>query len=155
MYVFPKLGRYPIQELTAPVVILHFRPLESAGKLETLSRICQRINELMQWCVNTGVITTNPLSGIKAAFITPTNTRMPTLKPEQLPELMRRISRAQIRLQTRYLIEFQLHTMVRPAEAAGARWDEIDLDKLEWKIPASRMKQKREHVVPLSPQVVV
>ena len=155
MYVFPKLGRYPIQDLTAPMVIMHFRPLESAGKLETLSRICQRINELMQWCVNTGVITTNPLSGIKAAFITPTNTRMPTLKPEQLPELMQRISRAQIRLQTRYLIEFQLHTMVRPAEAAGARWDEIDFDKQEWKIPASRMKQKREHVVPLSPQVVV
>lgn len=153
MYVFPKLGRYPIKELTAPLVIMHFRPLEAAGKLETLSRVCQRINELMQWCVNTGVITTNPLSGIKAAFITSTNTPMPTLKPQQLPELMQRISRAQIRLQTRYLIEFQLHTMVRPSEAAGARWDEIDFDKQEWKIPATRMKQKREHVVPLSPQV--
>ena len=154
MYVFPKLGRYPVHELTAPLVIMHFKPLESAGKLETLSRVCQRINEVMQWCVNTGAIAANPLSGIKAAFITPTNAPMPTLKPQQLPELMQRISRAQIRLQTRYLIEFQLHTMVRPSEAAGACWDEIDFAKKEWKIPATRMKQKREHVVPLTAQVL-
>lgn len=133
MYVFPKLGRYPVHELTAPLVIMHFKPLESAGKLETLSRVCQRINEVMQWCVNTGAIAANPLSGIKAAFITPTNAPMPTLKLQQLPELMQRISRAQIRLQTRYLIEFQLHTMVRPSEAAGACWDEIDFATKEWK----------------------
>ncbi|MDP5131151.1 MAG: tyrosine-type recombinase/integrase [Paraglaciecola sp.] len=153
MYVFPKLGSYPVTELNSPLIIKHLKPLEAAGKLETLSRICQRINELMLWCVNTGALPSNTLTSVKAAFISPNNESMPTLKPEQLPELMRRISQAQIKLQTRYLIEFQLHTMVRPSEAAGARWNEIDLTKNEWKIPASRMKQKCEHIVPLSPQV--
>ncbi len=42
--------------------------------------------------------------------------------------------------------------MVRPSEAAGTRWDEIDLDAATWKIPAERMKRKKEHVVPLSSQ---
>ena len=47
MYVFPKLGRHPISELSAPLLIMQLKPLEAAGKLETLSRVCQRINELM------------------------------------------------------------------------------------------------------------
>jgi integrase len=42
--------------------------------------------------------------------------------------------------------------MVRPSEAAGTRWDEIDFDKGLWEIPIERMKQKKPHVVPLTPQ---
>jgi len=43
---------------------------------------------------------------------------------------------------------------VRPSEASGARWAEIDLDAKLWTIPAKRMKAKREHIVPLSPQAL-
>jgi integrase len=39
--------------------------------------------------------------------------------------------------------------MVRPSEAAAAEWAEIDLDAKLWTIPASRMKKKRQHIVPL------
>jgi integrase len=44
--------------------------------------------------------------------------------------------------------------MVRPAEAAGARWDEIDANKALWEIPAERMKKSRAHTIPLSPQAL-
>ncbi len=43
---------------------------------------------------------------------------------------------------------------MRPSEASGARWAEIDLDTKLWTIPAERMKAKREHIVPLSPQAL-
>lgn len=43
---------------------------------------------------------------------------------------------------------------MRPSEASGARWDEIDLESKLWTIPAERMKAKREHIVPLSPQAL-
>jgi integrase len=49
---------------------------------------------------------------------------------------------------------WQLHTMVRPSEAAGTAWSEIDLEKRLWTIPASRMKKKREHTVPLTDQMI-
>lgn len=55
---------------------------------------------------------------------------------------------------TRCLIEWQLLTLVRPSDASGARWDEIDLESKLWTIPAERMKAKREHIVPLSPQAL-
>ena len=44
--------------------------------------------------------------------------------------------------------------MVRPSEAAAAEWAEIDLDAKLWTIPASRMKKKRQHTVPLSPEMI-
>ena len=40
-------------------------------------------------------------------------------------------------------------TAVRPGEARGARWEEIDFDEALWTIPATRMKATREHRVPL------
>lgn len=43
---------------------------------------------------------------------------------------------------------------MRPSEASGARWTEIDLDANLWTIPAERMKAKREHIVPLSLQAL-
>ena len=55
---------------------------------------------------------------------------------------------------TRCLIEWQLLILVRPSEASGTRWEEIDLDAKLWTIPAKRMKAKREHIVPLSPQAL-
>ena len=55
---------------------------------------------------------------------------------------------------TRCLIEWQLLTLVRPSEASGARWTEIDLNIKLWTIPAERMKAKREHIVPLSHQAL-
>ena len=49
---------------------------------------------------------------------------------------------------------WQLLTITRPAEAAEARWDEIDFDANEWKIPAARMKMNRDHTVPLSDEAL-
>ena len=63
---------------------------------------------------------------------------MPTILPEQLPELMKAISYASIKIITRCLIEWQLHTVVRPSEAAGAKWCEIDLENSRWLIPAEQ-----------------
>ena len=43
---------------------------------------------------------------------------------------------------------------VRPGELRTAEWDEIDLDRAEWRIPGSKMKMKVDHLVPLSTQAV-
>ncbi|KKO48144.1 integrase [Arsukibacterium sp. MJ3] len=153
-HVFPKAGHLPLKELNAQQIIGVLKPLEKELKLETLSRLCQRINEVMTWSVNTGLLEFNRLSGIKAAFITPKNENMKTLKPDELPELIMRLSRASIKLSTRCLIEWQLHTMVRPGEAVKARWQDIDFANSIWTIPAEFMKKRRNHQVPLSRQAI-
>lgn len=153
-HIFPFFGSQPVTTLTAPQVIDVLKPVAAKGSLETVSRLCYRINEVMDYAVNTGITQSNPLANIKAAFQAPKAKNMATLKPSELPELMLALSRANIKLTTRCLIEWQLHTMVRPNEAAGARWDEIDYENKLWSIPASRMKKKRPHSVPLTDQTL-
>ena len=63
---------------------------------------------------------------------------------------MKTIRAANLKIQTRSLIEWQLHTMCRPGEAAVALWQEIDVENKLWNIPAERMKKGNPHTVPLS-----
>lgn len=151
-HIFPNLGEVPIHKITAIKTIDVIKPIAAKGALETVKRLCQRLNEIMVFAVNTGLITANPLAGIQKAFQAPIKQHLPTLKPSELPTLMAKLSMASIKLTTRCLIEWQLHTMARPSEAAGARWDEIDIENQLWNIPAERMKKKKPHSVPLSPQ---
>lgn len=154
LHVFPALGKLPLYKIRAKQVIEILEPLAAKGSLETVKRLIQRLNEIMVYAVNTDMVAANCLSGVSKAFASPQKNHMPTLSPEQLPELMRAIANASIKKTTRCLIEWQLHTMTRPGEAAGTRWEEIDLEKNLWAIPAERMKKKRPHKIPLSPQML-
>jgi len=150
LHVLPHIGKVPIHKITAVRTIESLRTLAKQGKMETIDNICGWLNEIMVYSVNTGLIHANPLSGIKKAFNPPKTNHLPTLKPEELPELTEALERANIRLITKYLMQWQLHTMVRPKEASEARWDEIDLEKKIWMISAEKMKMKRDHSVPLT-----
>ncbi|MEG3588883.1 integrase domain-containing protein [Citrobacter youngae] len=152
--VFPAIGEIPVQQIKARTLVEALEPIKARGALETVRRLVQRINEIMIYAVNTGLIDTNPASGVGMAFEKPKKQNMPTLRPEELPKLMRSLAMSNLSIPTRCLIEWQLLTLVRPSEASGARWAEIDLDAKLWTIPAERMKAKREHIVPLSPQAL-
>lgn len=154
LHIFARLGEIPVREITAPQVIELLKPIEAKGSLETVKRLAQRLNEIMNFATNCGLIHANPLTGIKAAFKKPKKENMAALTPTELPELMSAIANASIKRTTRCLIEWQLHTMTRPSEASGARWDEIDLDEKVWVIPAERMKKRREHRIPLTEQAL-
>lgn len=152
--VFPAIGEIPVQEIKARKLVEALEPIKARGALETVRRLVQRINEIMIYAVNTGLIDANPASGIGMAFEKPKKMNMPTLRPEELPKLMRSLVMSNLSVSTRCLIEWQLLTLVRPSEASGAKWLEIDLNAKLWTIPAERMKAKREHIVPLSPQAL-
>lgn len=143
--VFPAIGEIPVQQIKARTLV---------EALETVRRLMQRINEIMIYAVNAGLIDANPASGVGMAFEKPKKQNMPTLRPEEWPKLMRSLVMSNLSVSTRCLIEWQLLTLVRPSETSGARWEEIDLSTKLWTIPAERMKAKYEHIVPLSPQAL-
>ncbi len=47
-------------------------------------------------------------------------------------------------------LQFIILTAARSGEARGASWDEVDLARCVWTLPAERMKARRTHHVPLS-----
>ncbi|EHH2507624.1 tyrosine-type recombinase/integrase [Vibrio parahaemolyticus] len=154
LHIFPHISDKPVKAITAPEIIELLKPIEAKGSLETVKRLTQQLNEVMNFATNCGLIQANPLTGIKAAFKKPKKENMAALTPAELPELMGAIANASIKRTTRCLLEWQLHTMTRPAEASGARWDEIDWEEKVWTIPAERMKKRREHRIPLTEQML-
>lgn len=162
-HIFPKLGKRPIDELKPKMVAGVLKPLEAKGSLELVKRLCQRINEVMAFALNEEIITDNPLAHLKRNFKTPSTTHNPSLEPKKLPILMAAITSANMAIPTRLLIEWQLHTMVRPNEAVGTKWGEIDLDSKIWTIPKDRMKkvgtnkqweERKDHFIPLTSQTL-
>jgi len=153
-HVFPKLGHRPIDKILAPEAIEALKPLAAKGNLETTGKIIGHLNNIMTHAVNTGILHHNPLSGIRSAFQTPKATNMATIRPNELGKLMSDLSYASIKLVTRCLLEWQLHTMTRPSESAKAQWSEIDFENKLWTIPAERMKMRLEHKVPLTSQTL-
>ncbi|WP_026959303.1 integrase domain-containing protein [Aliagarivorans taiwanensis] len=154
LHIFPKLGRTPITKIDAPQTIEVLKALDATGAKEQVRRVVQRLNEIMTFAVNTGLLESNPLTGIKAAFSPPKKNHLATLPPAELPRIFAALQLANIKTTTRLLIEFQLHTMVRPGEAVKARWQDIDIEHALWIIPAEFMKKKRPHRVPLTEPVI-
>ncbi|EPC4331239.1 integrase [Enterobacter asburiae] len=152
--VFPAIGDISVTEIKAHTLVKAVQPVQSRGALETVRRLCQRINEVMIYAQNTGLIDAVPSVNIGKAFEKPQKKNMPSIRPDQLPQLMQTMRTASISLPTRCLFMWQLLTITRPAEAAEARWNEVDLETREWKIPASRMKMNRAHTVPLSDEAI-
>lgn len=153
-HVYPALGNKPIAQLKAKDFITTLRPLENAGKLDSVRRIAQRINRIMDYAVTQDIIEINPTVRIGMVFKTPQVQNHPSLPPTELPRVMQAISMASITLQTRCLIEWQLLTLSRPIEAVSALWQEIDLDKKIWTVPADKMKMRRDHIIPLCKQAI-
>lgn len=153
--IFISICEMLVQQIRARTLVEVLEPIKACAALETVLPLVQRINEIMICAVNTGSIDAKPASGEGMAFEKPKKKHMPILRPEELPRLMRTLVVPNLSIMKRCLIEWQFLTVVRPSEAADARWDEIVFATQLWKIPAQRMKAKREHIVSLFAQTLV
>lgn len=114
-YVFDHLGSLPISEITRRDAIQTLRPLESDGKLSTIKRICQSLNQIMEYAVASDVITANPLTKMINSFEKHQVENMPTIRPELLGEFLSRLEKNEnIQDKTKLLLLWQLHTIARP-----------------------------------------
>jgi integrase len=153
-YVLPKLGRLPIASITAPDVVEVLRPLETAGKLETLRRVRQRVGGVLGYAVATGRRADNPVRELRDAFVAPQREHFASIKVTELPRFLVDLAEYGGHASTKAIIRMILWTACRTGEVRGARVSEFDLDAGTWTIPAERMKKRRPHVVPLPSQAI-
>ena len=73
-----------------------------------------------------------------------------SLPHSEIGAAIRTVRETSAGLTTKAAFEFLVLTAARSGEARGADWSEIDWDNRTWTVPASRMKGKRVHRVPLS-----
>ena len=156
--LLPHFGHLPISQITAPMALKAFKQYQDEGKLEKLKRTIQKHNEIMTYALHRELIPFNPTANISKEFDSPTVEHFKTIKPEDLGEFIYTLNNAQIHLQTRYLILWQLLTMTRPNEAATAKYEDIDERSRIWTVYIQKgIKQDergREHKITLSRQAM-
>ena len=155
-YVYPHLGGKGVDQVTTADVMAVLLPIWSR-KHVTAQKVRQRIGSVMKWAIAQGYRNDNP-AGDAITEALP-HRSVPVRHMQALPHgevagaiAAVRASRVWVGIQLAF--EFLVLTAARSGEVRFAAWDEIDLVALVWTIPATRMKAKREHRVPLSRRAV-
>jgi integrase len=152
--LFPKLGGRPIKEISAPELLAVLRTIEQRGALDLAQRALQYSGQVFMYAIATGRGDRNPAADLRGALKTPVKKHFAHLKATELPEFLRKVKAYDGHPQTTLAVMLLVLTFVRTTELRGAKWEELDLNKAEWRIPAERMKMRRDHIVPLSKQAM-
>lgn len=152
--IFPSLGFKAIDTIKAPELLMALRAIEAREALELAHRILQTCGQVFRYAVATGKAERDISTDLRGALKTQKKENYAHLKEKELPEFMTRLENYNGDLQTKLGLKFLILTFTRTGEVRGARWDEIDFDKKEWRIPAERMKMNEQHIVSLSSQAM-
>lgn len=158
-YAIPEIGALPVGEIDTAAVLRCLQPIW-ATKTETATRLRGRIEAVLSWATVAGHRTgDNPARWagnlkelLPAASKVAKESNHPALQLDDAAAWL-----ADLRKREGFparALEFLALTAARSGEVRGAAWDEIDLDKALWIIPAHRMKMQREHRVPLTAEAV-
>lgn len=154
-YVYPTFGSLPVSAIDTGLVMKCLEAIWTT-KTETATRLRGRIESVLSWAtVRQYRQGDNP-----ARWKGHLDTLLPrpnkiakvehhaALPYSEIGEFMADL-RKRDGMGARAL-EFAILTATRSGEVRGATWDEVDLEKGVWTIPADRMKAGKEHRVPLS-----
>ena len=141
----------PVDRITSADVLGCLSPIWST--MPTAARKAKhRIAAVFRWCIGRNYRRDNPVDRAVAALPKQNGNaggHHRALPHGEVAAALRAIRRAGNGSPAALCVELIALTAVRPGEARGACWDEIDMDAARWTITASRMKAGREFTVPL------
>jgi len=151
-----EIGHRPIGEIEPPELLRVLKKVEARGQYETVSRMCTLASQVFRFGSWNGYCTRDTAADLKGALTSPKSTPRPGLTDPAAVGKLGRVINGYIGKGplVGWALRFLSLTLVRPGEVAKAEWSEIDFENRVWTIPAAKMKMRREHQVPLSPQAV-
>jgi integrase len=153
--VFPWIGEKAIDKITPADILSCLKRVEARGTRETAHRLYQNVCWVFRHALATNRCTLDPSIPLRGMLL-PTNEQhlAAITDPEAFGELLRAIDAYVGSHTVRTALRLAPLVFVRPTELRAAEWAEIHLDDQEWRIPASRMKMRVPHIVPLSSQSI-
>lgn len=153
--VYGPLGDTPINKIGARDVLSAMREIEARGALEVARKTLAIVGQIMRYAVSAQYIAADPTRDLKGALKRREAGHFAAATTEQdAAVIVRAVRHYQGAMVVRLAMEFLMLTFVRPGNVRQARWEDIDLKKKIWRIPAEQMKMARPHEVPLSRQAL-
>jgi integrase len=151
----PAFARLPISSIAPPDILAVLRRIEAKGNYETARRVLQLAGRVFRYAVATARLTSDPSRDLRGALTAPTPKHYGAIiEAKRAGELLRAIDGYEGQVLTKLALQLSPHVFVRPGELRHAEWEEIDLEGALWTIPATKMKMRKAHLVPLSRQSV-
>lgn len=118
--------------------------------------IRRALDAVFRLAIMKGLIKSNPMADLRASEVieTPATVHNAKLDDKGLAALHVAVGAYGGQMLTKLAIELLMLTALRTVEVRGADWKEIDFDARVWNVPASRMKRRIAHAVPLSAQAL-
>ena len=145
----PALGSKPMVSVTRGDVTALIDRTEARSH-SVARALFAALRPVFPWAVDRGIIHNNPIADLTGP--TPLPSRSRVLNQDEISALW--TATKALGWPFGPLYRFLLLSGQRREEVAGMRWDEIDLDKRQWTLPAERAKNKLKHTVDLSPQMM-
>lgn len=154
--IFPQFGRLPIDQIEAPLIINTLRRIQARDAYDVAHRVLGYCRNIFDYARIEGTIKYNPAQNLTQALKKKRNGHFAALDKSEIPEFLKDMNKYKEKMsETTYLaLKMLMLTFVRPGELIAAEWSEIDLEAKMWTIPAHKMKKRKEHLVPLSVQVI-
>jgi integrase len=153
--IFPLIGLRPIKEIKPIELLAAIKNIEKRGAIDVAKRALQTCGQIFRYAVIHGKTEYDITTGLRDGLSKPEKQKhFASLSEKDLPEFLRKLENYDGDLQTKLALKLLIITFVRTTELRGAKWEEFDLGKKEWHIPAERMKMREPHIVPLSKQAL-
>jgi integrase len=152
--ILPFIGGKRLSEVTAGDVLAIADRVKMRGAHQSALLARNVVKRLYEYAIAKQKATVNPASQIPAKYIAKAQPRDRALSGEEIGELLKSLRLSRAHPAHRLAIHLLLITLVRKSELIGAKWEEIDFNRAELVVPASRMKQGKAHVVFLSHQAL-
>ncbi|MBB5189639.1 hypothetical protein HNQ50_000349 [Silvimonas terrae] len=139
--VFPWLGKRPVSEIRPQELLACLRRIEERGAIETAHRVRWSCSKVFRFAIASGLAESDPADLLKEALTRPDPKTFATITdPVKVGALLRALDDLEASPVVRSAARLAPLVFVRPGELRQAEWAEIDLEKAEWRIPASKMK---------------
>jgi len=151
MHVKPAIGKKPLIELRRADLVELLDDLQNKKGLRAqVNRVRAQLFAALNWAVEREFLNASPATAIKKRVTEAARER--TLTDSEL----RAIWHAADRLPDpgRALVKVLVLTGQRRDEVRCLPWNEVDLERAVWLLPAWRNKSKRDHEIPLPPAVL-
>lgn len=153
--VFPWIGKRHINTIKAPELLGILRRVENRGAIDTSHRILQNCGQIFRYAIATGRAERDCAADLRGALAPVKESHFAAItEPKAIGNLLRTIDDYHGSVITKCAMRLAPLVFVRPGELRKAEWKEIDFDTATWNIPATRMKMREAHIVPLSRQAL-
>lgn len=159
-HVFPEIGKRDVRDIGPTDMLRLIQKIEGTGVAELPWRMNSDCGAIFRFAIASGWECRNPTTDIKDAI-----TKQPPVKhhafirPAEMGAFLAGLHDPELAIDevTLDALMLTILTVSRTVEtrfAHSSEFEGLSGDKPQWRIPAERMKMRREHIVPLPRQAV-